>query len=327
MGIKGNIRHSEDLNAKDSNVRGADCGRRTHVIDVSNIIVPSDDFLKENLTSVNYILCKPCTTVRSESTTTEHKGKWKWKNSTIYIFFSPYCKLVFTMLWTYTVSLLNVVGTFLGMIWKYYHLQLKVWGLLLTSSLWYIVRWFNTTERSHRAKSTKNYFLGFPAKWLIFSAFMFFATVWNGEYFFINFTNNFILNTWNKRYLSTYTIAHDARCTWNFLFDYNYDQWCKLHWIKQGSVAVTTKMQSKQLKLISNLHTQEEQIEWFNGLDQMVEPSLNYFDAVEEQKPELWFNFLEPTVHVVDMVSNHKQPKSISTNAVPAISVETGLDL
>ena len=124
------IRHLE-------NVNGFDGGSRTHVIDVSNTKVPSDDFLNENSNSVNYFLCQLCTTVCSTSTTTtknKNNEMLTWRNSTMYRFFLSHYELGLTMLWSLTTTLLYVVGTFLSMTCEYYHLQLKVWALVLTSS-------------------------------------------------------------------------------------------------------------------------------------------------------------------------------------------------
>ena len=62
-------------------------------------------------------------------------------------------------------------------------------------------------------------------------------------------------------------------------------------------------------------------------MNQIKELALNYFDAVEEHKPELYFDLLEPIVHVINTVSHQKQSNQTSINAIPALSMEAGLEL
>ena len=75
------------------------------------------------------------------------------------------------MLWAYVIPILNIYFLFFGKVWEYYNLQLKGWTLLLMSSAWYIMHVI-ATKTHHRVGST-NFFSGFPAKWLIFSAIIF----------------------------------------------------------------------------------------------------------------------------------------------------------
>ena len=76
--------------------------------------------------------------------------------------------------------------------------------------------------------STKCITLGFPAKLLIFKAFMFWLTFWNGSYFHPGQYFDTCLHIFVQRNLSSLQIAQDKRYAWSFLPDYNYECWDEL---------------------------------------------------------------------------------------------------
>ena len=143
-----------------------DPGHRTYIVDATNIMAPSNSSLTKfsNLANCVFPLCKPCTEVHSVTTATKHSKK-NWNFSTMNAVLQYY-KLVLTMLWAYVRPLLGILVMCFSKLWEYYNLQLKVWTLLLTSSVWCIMRVL-TTKTHHRLGSTKKCFPGFPAKGIV----------------------------------------------------------------------------------------------------------------------------------------------------------------
>ena len=148
------------------NTRFVESSHRTYIVDATNIIEPSNGPPTEFSNLANYVfpLCKPCTEVHSVTTATKHSKK-NWNFSTMNAVLQYY-KLVLTMLWAYVRPLLGILVMCFSKLWEYYNLQLKVWTLLLTSSVWCIMRVL-TTKTHHRLGSTKKCFPGFPAKGIV----------------------------------------------------------------------------------------------------------------------------------------------------------------
>ena len=147
----------------------------------------------------------------------------------------------------------------------------KYWTLLLTSSFWYIVRLGFSTQTHYRPKCprlvTTRVSFGYPAKFLILTSFMFYSTIWNANYFSVNATNNFMLNTWTYRHLSTYTISHSKHCTWEFLRDYNCEQWHNLFGSSNNSASVTRTNQEQTINKLLSETSEGDNTVFYNSLE------------------------------------------------------------
>ena len=62
-------------------------------------------------------------------------------------------------------------------------------------------------------------------------------------------------------------------------------------------------------------------------MEQFEESVLYFFDALEKFKSELYFDFLEPTIHTIDTELRQSQSNQASVYTVPVVSIEAGLEL
>ena len=123
------------------------------------------------------------------------------------------------------ISLLQLGGEKLFVLLNFSY-WIKYSILLSMSVVWYSVR---LITNMHGIKTpTKHISLGFPAKWLIFIAFMLWPSFWNGSYFQPGQYFDTCLNIFVQRNLSSLQIAKDVRCKWVFLRNYNYECWIEL---------------------------------------------------------------------------------------------------
>ena len=163
---------------------------------------------------------------------------------------------------------------------------------------------------------------GYPAKWLIFSGVMFYATFWSGNFFTIPFTHNYIINDWTKRLLSTYSISHDPRCTWRLLYDYNYEHWDNFSGSIDEIQNLSHNLPHKIPRIPKNYLS-----EFHDCLDETKEPVLYFFGTMDSVKQELYFNFFEPTTYVLNDIPNQYQSREIKSYTAPAVSIEARLEL
>ena len=158
--------------------------------------------------------------------------------------------------------------------------QGKYYFLLSTSSWWFVYRYF-LTDNSLRKKSIKEIHHGFPAKWLIFTAVMFSAIFYSGQYFAPGWIYNNILNKITICQLSTYSIISHLQCTWNLLREYNYEK----------------------LWGIGNLYTERLVIKAEPSVpSQNMEPSVLKCDEdlIQNNSKELIFDFLPSSKHIIN---------------------------
>ena len=95
-------------------------------------------------------------------------------------------------------------------------IESKFWLLLSTSIFRFVLSGFHTRS-TREATSTVNIPQGFPAKWLILTRDMFYATFVSGIYLNLTPYYNIVITNLTIRYHSTYTVVRKPQCTWELL--------------------------------------------------------------------------------------------------------------
>ena len=292
-----------------------------HVVQATNLVVPIDG-TKAQKNVANCVFCVPCTeTTGTEPLCTEPKVTWcrhiqNWSTNNFSSVSQVVSHTLFTLWYVFShLGCSQLCSRLVPDVWYTVQCQSKYWTLLSMSSFWYMISWSQYmmyltgdtpkyTGMLMRIKTTRRISRGYPAKWLIFTGIMFYASFWNENYFNFNLIDNFIINNWMKRNLSTYAVAHDSRCTWKLLYDYNYNHWdnlCGLNKdLESHSYYLPNAEQHGNLKNLPK---------FYDCLDAVEEPALHFFDSVDSGKEEIQFDFFEPITHIINTLPNQVQKK------------------
>lgn len=211
--------------------------------------------------------------------------------------------------------------------------NLKSIVLIVTSMLWMGINYFtvlHTNQISTRTTKVKS--TGFPAKWLILTTTMFFSTFWNSQFFSVGLLMDPILTSITVRRNSSHTVAQDSRCTWNFLYNYNYDKWCDLY--NQDETLPDKKIafsDTNEINTTANIKFNINDFEQDQYFDAKSEINLSteqfFFDTMDYEMPDLQLDLLPTTTHVINTLSNNILQDESQGNNAPTVSIEAGLEL
>ena len=197
------------------------------------------------------------------------------------------------------------------------------------SVVWYSVR---LITNMHGIKTpTKHISLGFPAKWLIFIAFMLWPSFWNGSYFQPGQYFDTCLNIFVQRNLSSLQIAKDVRYTWVFLRDYKYECWTELQtsslWGLNKYNQFKFNNEVKANKPFNQFKTNIDKIRFYDARKTDEDITFKFQDAVEHEQLELDLNITQEVTHVVNTLSNLEDRNDPFAYTAPAVSSKAGLEL
>ena len=205
-------------------------------------------------------------------------------------------------------------------VWLKYHF------LLITSVWWYSMR----VHRTEYKRPTKLIRVGFPAKWLIFSAVMFYPQFWNGNFLAITPYFNGFVTSCITRHLSVKRIVRDERCTWEFLRDYNYENWSNHVYNSKVCNSSYNISPNKLSSLTSNNQYKkltEEMENYYDAIAQPDDSSNYYFDAVEKETHSLQFDLHLSKHHYVNTTLNTTPVSGTQVCTAPMVSAKGGLEL
>ena len=216
---------------------------------------------------------------------------------------------------TYLVDMIYQVVLVLIQVLRAVHKEvedrMKYLVLLSTSSFWFTVHYL-CTSTSLRTSHIKAIPFGFPAKWLILTAVMFFATFCTGNYFEINSTYTTIFNNLIKRNLSIKRTVHLPQCTWNMLLEYNMENWTVI---------------KEQFGQVANVLGDVNSMDNVN-LIQSVKVPMNERTTAHDTNKDLWIDVIpQIKTHKINTTGNTLQQDSIISNTAPAVSIKAGLEL
>ena len=195
----------------------------------------------------------------------------------------------------------------------------KFWLLLSTSISWFVLSGFHTSSTSE-ATSTRNIPQGFPAKWLILTRVMFYATFVSGIYLNLTPYYNMVITNFTIWYLSIYTVVRKPQCTWQLLSEYNLEKGIEFKHLINNQFDFHDKWSEW-----NTINFQEHQQE---GVESMIKLQNETENIVGEKYEEtsnsgevLSFDFLPSSKYRVDTeVKSGSYGNNITINIVLAVS-------